>query len=584
MSKYVLWSMLVMACVACKKGPPANDPITVGDGYRVMLHTDKARYMPGETVQLAADRMPDEAMTVRYSHLGEVLKEHPLTDKHWSWQPPLTDYQGYLVELYSAAAGDGEQVHASIGVDVSSDWSRFPRYGFLSHFGDLPAESMAAVMENLNRHHINGIQFYDWHYKHHKPLAGTPDAPLHSWQDIIGRENRLQTVKGYIQLAKSYGMVSMSYNLGFGALADAPSSGVSDAWYLYKDGQRMEKDRHELPKPPFVSDIYLLNPANTEWQQYLSKQMGEVYEVFDFDGFHVDQLGDRGMLYDGSGTPVRLAHTYPALLASLKAAAPGKRLVMNAVNQYGQQGIAGSPVDMLYTEVWGPNESYNHLVDIIRMNDDYGDHRLPTVLAAYMNYDKAGSPGQFNTPAVLLTNAVIFSNGGTHIELGEHMLGKEYFPNNNLQMPESLKKALVAYYDFMVAYQNILRGAAAPYRPDVEEMGGTGTLSIGSIEQGKVAVSSMDWGTRHVLHFLNFTQATHLHWRDANGTQATPTELKDRTYRLGTARPVKRVWMASPDRAFGKAEQLPFDTTPTGISFRVPELLYWNMVVLEFND
>ena len=74
-----------------------------------------------------------------------------------------------------------------------------------------------------------------------------------------------------------------------------------------------------------------------------------------------------------------------------------------------------------------------------------------------MNYNKANNPGYFNTAGVLLTDAVIFAFGGAHLELGEHMLGKEYFPNNNLQMKEDLKASLINYYDFLVAYQNILR-------------------------------------------------------------------------------------------------------------------------------
>lgn len=71
-----------------------------------------------------------------------------------------------------------------------------------------------------------------------------------------------------------------------------------------------------------------------------------------------------------------------------------------------------------------------------------------------MNYDLANNKGYFNTPSVLMTNSVIFAFGGAHLELGEHMLGKEYFPNNNLSMKDDLKNSLVNYYDFLVAYQN----------------------------------------------------------------------------------------------------------------------------------
>ena len=64
---------------------------------------------------------------------------------------------------------------------------------------------------------------------------------------------------------------------------------------------------------------------------------------------------------------------------------------------------------------------------------------------------------KFNTPGVLLTDAVIFALGGSHLELGDHMLCREYFPSTALQMNDVLKTAMIRYYDFMTAYQNLLR-------------------------------------------------------------------------------------------------------------------------------
>ena len=102
----------------------------------------------------------------------------------------------------------------------------------------------------------------------------------------------------------------------------------------------------------------------------------------------------------------------------MKADAPDKNLVMNAVNQYGQQGIAQAATDFLYTEVWSPNDNYSDLATIIQYNNSYSNNTKNTVLAAYMNYDLADNQGYFNTPGVLMTDAVIFANGGSHLELG----------------------------------------------------------------------------------------------------------------------------------------------------------------------
>ena len=99
-----------------------------------------------------------------------MLKEENLPGTTWSWTAPSEDFKGYMVDIYETG-GDGEKIYQSIAVDVSSDWTKFPRYGFLSSYGDLTKEQIARNIETLNRYRINGIQFYDWMYDHHRPLA-----------------------------------------------------------------------------------------------------------------------------------------------------------------------------------------------------------------------------------------------------------------------------------------------------------------------------------------------------------------------------------------------------------------------------
>ena len=77
--------------------------------------------------------MPAGAIYIRYRHLGENLGEQAATGTSWTWTAPDEDFTGYLVEVYQKSS-EGETILATIGVDVSSDWTRFPRYGFLSSF------------------------------------------------------------------------------------------------------------------------------------------------------------------------------------------------------------------------------------------------------------------------------------------------------------------------------------------------------------------------------------------------------------------------------------------------------------------
>jgi dextranase len=546
-----------------------NNPITYGDTYfNALLSTDKACYKPGEAVQFKLKEVLDATVKVRYSHLGTVLKEEAISGTAWSWTPPAEDFQGYLVDLYEVIDGK-EVIKESIGVDVSSDWKKFPRYGFLSEYGKMNTASIENNINTMNRYHINGIQFYDWMYDHQRPLAGTVENPAESWLDLMGRATYRSTIDGYIQVAHNKGMKAMFYNLLFGALKNASTDGVREEWYLFKDRNHTDKDNHHLD-PPFRSSIYLTNPANVEWQNYLTQRNKDIYAVYDFDGYHIDQLGDRGTLYDYAGNQVKLDETYRSFVSTMKAAFPSKYHVMNAVNQYGQgNSIAASPVDFLYTEVWDPNNSFDRLVQIILDNNAYANHSKNTVLAAYINYAKSSNTGYLNEPGVLLANAVIFAAGGSHLEIGEHYLANEYFPNANLQMKTELKSKLTNYYDFLVGYQNLLRDG--------------GEFTADAMQQGVITTFKRKFADKEVFHFINFTNASTMEWRDTNGTQREPETLSNITQHVTVSKPALKLWIASPDKDKGVAREILFTQTGNEITFTLPSLKYWDMLVVEYN-
>lgn len=579
---YVSYALALILMGSCKKNHPANDPVTYGASFVLSINTDKAVYKPGETVTFTLNKPMTGNLKIRYRHLQETISETAFTSTSWTWTAPAADFTGYMIDLYEVVEGK-EKIQASTGVDISSSWAKFPRYGFLTEFGQLSADDIQKVMKDLGRHHINGLQFYDWQFKHHMPLAGSPAAPQSTWKNISNQDVYFSTLKRYIEAAHQQGMQAMFYNLAFGALSDAAADGVAEEWYVFKDNKHTTKDKHPLPAPFFKSDIYLTDAGNTAWQQYLAAKHNDVYKALDFDGFHIDQLGDRGSLYNYTGNAINQAATFKPFIQSAKTAAPTKKLLMNAVNQYGQQGgIADAPVDFLYTEVWAPNESFSDLANIIRNNDAYANNTKPTVLAAYMNYDRADQPGYFNTPAVLLTDAVIFAFGGAHLELGEHMLGKEFFPNNNLLMPDELKLSITRYYDFMVAYENLLRDGGAFNSPAVSCTNGKAILNNWPAVQGKVAVVGKEFANRQVLHLVNFSNANSLQWRDANATQVKPVTIENLALAITTGKTVKKAWLASPDSNSGVAVSLSFTQSGNSVSATLPSLQYWDMVVLEY--
>jgi len=540
----------------------------------VTICTDKSAYFPGDKVIFTADK-EQKGLAVRYWHLGKMIHEALVSEKTWTWTAPATDFQGYCIELVGK---DKDGVLKSIGttaVDVSSDWTRFPRYGFLSKFSEtVTDQKIASVIENLKSYHINGLQYYDWHMDHHHPLAGTPENPEMEWQDISGNYNSFRVVSGYISEAHKYNIASMFYDLCYGALSNAPADGVQEEWYAFKDRNHSSKDYH--PLPGWRSNIYLVDPGNAGWLDYFSKQVSDVYKVFDFDGFHIDQLGNRGQLYNYDGGAIDMTDGYNKFIKRIKSDEPKKKAAFNAVARYGQSRIASGGVDFLYNEVW--DTSFDEIRKTLEENRNVAQDRN-SVLAAYMNYNKKPKSGEFNTAAVLLANAVIFAMGGSHLELGEHMLCSEYFPASNLSMSEVLEKSLHHYYDFLVAYENVLRDNVIDKDVSVSVNGIT-TEKWGP-SRGAVNYLSKGKDDALIVHLLNFRDATHTDWRDDSYNQREPEEMGNLTVSVRTSRDVHKVWVASPDINGGAPQSVSFSSNSMSVSISVPYLKYWTMIVIE---
>ena len=553
----------------------------------VELNTDKACYAPGEAVCFTASDVPAGAR-IRYRNGAEVIKDEPLTASSWTWTPAGADFTGYMAEVYRQEQDNSETVLGTIAVDVSSDWTRFPRYGFVATFDG--SKLSDGVIENemayLNRCHINGVQFQDWHNKHHWPLGGTRDNLLDVYKDIANRDVYTSVVKKYIDVQHGLGMKSMFYNLCFGALDDAATDGVKEEWYAFRNTSRGDKDMHSLPSS-WKSSIYLVDPSNTEWQQYIGDRNDDVYANFAFDGYQIDQLGQRADLYDWNGTKINLPKGYGSFIDAMKTRHPEKRLVMNAVSSYGASQIAGSgKVDFCYNEVWGDEPDFEDLHRIIKANDTYSSNSLRTVFAAYMNYDKAGSTsGEFNTPGILMADAVMMALGGSHLELGDHMLSREYFPASPLAMTEELRTAMIRYYDFMTAYQNLLRGTStqSEFQSGLACADASKKVSVAAWppKRGNVTTYARKVGNADVIHLLNFRNIDNLSWRDLNGTRTAPRLTLDLPLTVDYPTKVNRIWTASPDYHGGAVVELPFTQTDGKVTFTLPSLKYWAMIVIE---
>ncbi|WNB92363.1 glycoside hydrolase family 66 protein [Bacillus sp. NEB1478] len=587
MKKLVLFAgvMILLAACSSKSAVVEVDENKEQKTYVSSIETDKAVYKPGDTVLLKVNLKRDlsgERLQIRYRFGNKIVKEEEKKlDKgktfSWKWKPPAQNEKGYMVEVLLKKGKDYVD-HVNVAVDVSEDWSKFPRYGYLADFEAMDKTEQEEIMKRLNRYHINGIQFYDWQYKHHQPLPSEGSPLQKEWPDIANRPVSHDTVQNYIDLSHKFNMKAMNYNLLFGAYEGAEKEGVKPEWGLYQDSAHETQDFHPLPDS-WASNIMLQDPANKEWQSFLIEKEQEVFSKLPFDGWHVDQLGDRGMRWNYDGEITSLEEGYVSFLEEAKKQL-NVPLVMNAVNQYGQINISQkAPVDFLYTEVWEPYTKYSHLKQIIDQNNNFSGFKKNTVLAAYMNYDLSNSLGEFNTPAVLLTNAVIFSSGGSHLELGENMLSKEYFPHKKLEITEKLKKQLISYYDFLTGYQNFLRDGVKPSSLEVR----ADSLKL-SPEFNKVEVyySAYEKANNEIVHLINFSDASTMDWQDNEGIQAEPKEKKEIELDIFTDKKVEKVWMASPDQYLGSPLSLDFKQKNDKMTVTLPSLKYWDMLVIEY--
>ena len=607
---------------------------------RYQIETDKCSYSPGDTVSLTMSLSPPSGARVRYRFLGDIIADTLLTSRSWTWTAPTEDFRGYMVEVYRPAE-ENDEILATIGIDISSDWTHFPRYGFVATFGNDKTLSKARTeMKWLNRCHINGVQFQDWHYCHDWPLGGTRDGGLWtSYKDVANRTIYTSAIKNYIRAQHDRGMKSIFYNLCFGALDGWQERGVKPEWFIYKpidhssltidhmatpedtainngsdsqpttvNGQRSmvngqwSIDRHDLPDS-WKSDIYLLNPANEGWLSYLAERNDEVYSMLDFDGFQIDQLGSRGNVYDYNGNSVNLRDAYADFISHMKNRHPSKRLVMNAVSQWGAQQIAGTgKVDFLYSEVWG-NQAGNSLAsgdgrfanikNVIDENLNLNP-ALRSVLAAYMNYTTDGK--NFNTPGIVMADAVMFALGGSHLELGgDHMLCREYFPYSGMKWHNQIEDWMTRYYDFLTAYENLLRDDWKE-KTNVKATCSDVTINTWEPVANQVTMLAREVNGRQVVHLLNFTHddsATDvtddymLCWHDNQSTRPWPKRFEALSIKLtgltGMGK-VRRIWVASPDYCGGAMQEITDYryTSSTGtITLTLPSLQFWTMIVVE---
>jgi dextranase len=583
----------------------ARGPAAIADVF-----TDKSRYLTNEPVtvfvQLKQEPQPGEKATLEIVpwHLGtrtgdtisqavDLFKQgqQPIPIR---WMPPSKDFYGYLIQVRLVSASGKTLDTGYTAVDVSSQWNRFPRYGYLAHYSHAEDADPAEWISELNKFHVDGLEYYDFENRHEQPLAGTVGDPASEWKDIAGRPIERSIIDGFLAEAHRRNMMSMAYNTSYCAYDDAftNGSGVELQWATWPkpDGPRtlqsaMALDLDGGPQWKTHRLVYM-NQNAVEWQHYLFGKMAELFQAYPFDGWHVDTFGTTGG-YSYQGQYVNFIEGFPAFVDNAHVFLK-KPVVLNTVNTEGQDGMARSLAEFVYSELWDDHETYASVVDAAEQvhtaNPEAG-----LVFAAYLQRQQHGKAEPkttlFNPPSVLLADAAIFASGASHIELGDgsRMLSSEYFPaDTRFSVSQDLSIQLRHYYDFLTAYENLLR-----YKVTIAPA----TVSIAGHAASPDGVPQTIWtlarqkNGRTMIHLINLLGSNDEHWRDIQAERPEPTQVQQLRVRINVDEDIRGAGWASPDVDGGMFHALAFtrgnDHGERYVELVVPSLKYWDMIVLD---
>lgn len=526
-----------------------------------------AFYYPGETVTLHVRASEGARVEGEIFHLTEPVAtlSADLTggEADLIWSPPDTTH-GYGVEARLLDEDGAVIAVASTAFDVLDHWLQAPRYGFLTDFSP-DRNDIAGTMDALARYHINGLQFYDWQYRHETLLP-----PAEQYTDPLNRELSLVTVRQLIDAAHAHNIAAMPYTAIYGA---------SPAFYT----QHPDWALFERPDHPYeFADGFLIimDPTpGSPWADHLLSEFARVLEETAFDGIHLDQYGAPMVGRNAKGERVDLAEVFPAFLAEAEKIIDGQRgedgaLIFNAVRNWPVETVAPAKQDAVYIEVWDP---YLYFIDLHRLvaNAEELGGGKPVIIAAYIHPD--------NMHNVRLANAMIFGSGGYHLELGEPdaMLADPYFPLFG-QMDEAMQTIVKQTYDFVVRYEERLATGFGVSNA----AGRAAALTIEGVEtdglrsRDRVVVIARTGDGFEAFNLVNLVDLDSGQWNKplAEG----PAPLDNLRIKLEADRSVSRIWWASPDQAKLGAHSLDFTNDQAGIMFTLPRLDYWTMIVVEY--
>lgn len=440
---------------------------------------------------------------------------------------------GYFAEINIDELGSCKTVF-----DIQNRWEDFPRYGYVSYFAP-NQKNTAQQIEQMVKYHVNGVQFYDWQYRHDDLLSDTT-----VYLDPFNREMSLDTVNSYIDECHKRNMSAMPYLAVYAASVEF--------WNEHKEWGMFDKEGKALMFEDFLG---LVNPSyNSFWFKHLDNECDDVLANTNFDGLHIDQYGDPKEAYDNKGNEIDIPKAFVDFINHQKEKNKGT-VVFNAVGNWPIEQLTKSKADFMYIEVWEYTPTFADLRDIC-INAREKSGQKPLVIPIYIKKDSFHN--------VLISDAIINSSGGTHLEIGDgnRLLSDPYFPKAEDINTEQLS-VLRKYWDFVVGYQKVL-GPKAVWKD----------ISVKTSKE--VMTIARQNGRYTAINFINCLEST-----DWFKKIDEPSMLKNISIKFYYEQKIKRILSASPDNESMDLEAVDFSFAEGYVSLKLTNLHYWSMIVIE---
>lgn len=521
-------------------------------------------FSTGETVSLLVEIDASVHQTIQLQLDIQHLAEPPVTLERtfqvapgrqtvrMEWIPPDRP-AGYSARLWICPVDGPRSFAASTAFDILPSWTDFPRYGFLTDFSNSRADP-EATLQNLARFHINGLQFYDWQYRHDRLLA-----PTEEYIDPLGRAMSLASVRKLVDAAHQQGMTALPYLAIYAASADFWRTHPN--WALY--------DEAGNPIPFGENFLGLMDPSpGSPWSRHLLDEGMRALKEIPFDGLHIDQYGEPKKVWDVHHQPVDLPGAFVDFIRSASDQHPDQVVLFNAVGNWPIEALVESAVDFLYIEVWPPDVEYRHLAEIV-LNAVRLSRGKSVVIALYLPASRPANN--------LLADAVILACGGTRIELGEdaRLLSDPYFPKYE-KIPPDLLSELRSLSDFAIRNGEWMR----PYTltPDGKEM-----WSLGEWNPPFILTEDSIWTVVRryprtlSVQLVNFSGLDpHQRWDDVH---TAPMLREQVTVKIQVSQRPSRVIWDAPEQTMGPLE-LPFEYNDGILIFQIPQIHFIGLITI----